>query len=111
MIGAHINGFRKNIDEKRMIELMDKYDIKYNPKWPEDSFNDALYNEEFGGLSYLGEEDVLGHLIATNSDYAMEETATSIEELDKKAKEVKETIKEVFGEDVDVKLVTGEFAC
>jgi hypothetical protein len=109
MIGAKIENFKPN--EDKMIEIMDKFCIKYSPEWMEDDFWDAMYNGKFNGLTYRGEEGILGYMIATNSDYYMNDTETSIEEVCEKAKEVKKTVKEVFDIDIDVKLMTGQYAC
>lgn len=109
MLGAKIKKLK--LDKDAMIEMMDKHDIEYGSEYPENDFWDALYNEDFGGLMYLGEENIIGYMLAQNSDYYMEETETSITDLDKKANEVKKTIKDVFGLDVDVKLITGQYAC
>lgn len=108
MIGAHIDDLKPNKD--KMIEMMDGNNISYDPEWPEDEFWDALYNEKFGGLSYRGEENIIGYMVATSSDYYMDDTEMSIEEVYEKSKEVKETIKKIFDIDVDVKLMTGQYA-
>ncbi|MHA2280250.1 MAG: hypothetical protein ACXAC5_05265 [Promethearchaeota archaeon] len=109
MIGAKIENFKP--DKDKMIEMMDEYEIKYDPKWPEDDFWDALYNEQFDGLRYLGEESIVGYMIATNSDYCMDYTETSAADIAIKSREVRKIIKKVFDEDVDVKLITGQYAC
>jgi len=109
MIGARVKKFKP--DKNKMIEMMDKHGVKYGPEWPEDDFWDAMYNEKFGGLRYLGEEDIVGYMLAENSDYYMEETETSMEDLDKKSKEVEKIVKEIFGLDIKAKLITGQYAC
>jgi len=91
--------------------MMDEHNIKYNLEWAEDDFWDAMCNEKFGGLRYLGEEDIIGYMLASSSDYYMQETETSIIDLDKKAKEVEGTVKDIFGLDIKAKLITGQYAC
>ena len=108
MIGAHIDDLKPNKD--KMIEMMDGNNISYDPEWPEDEFWDALYNGKLCGLSYCGEENIIGYMVATSSDYYMDDTEMSIEEVYEKSKEVKETIKKIFDIDVDVKLMTGQYA-
>ena len=107
MIGAHIDDLKPNKD--KMIEMMDGNNISYDPEWSEDEFWDALYNGKFCGLSYCGEENIIGYMVATSSDYYMDDTEMSIEEVYEKSKEVKETIKKIFDIDVDVKLMTGQY--
>jgi hypothetical protein len=111
MLGAKVGDFRKNISEDKMIELMDKYEVSYTPDSVEDDFNDALYNERFGGLIYLWSEEALGYQLASDSDYMLDYTETSIEDLKIKAEEIQKVIKEIFDRDVDVKLITGQYAC
>ena len=77
----------------------------------QDTFNDALYDEMLlGGLCYLGEENLMGKVLARNEDYSLQESQHSLIDLVQQAAELEKQIKEELGLDVEVKLYTGEMA-
>lgn len=108
ILGAKIDEFDPSVED--MIDLMDKHDVSYDPKYPEDSFHDAMYNGNFG-FSYLGEEKIVGKYLAHGGDCGLDEDEISFTQLEKMAKEVKKDIKNVLGLDVNIKLLTGERCC
>jgi len=109
MLGAKVGDLK--ISEDRMKEMMDEYDIEYDAKYFEDAFWDALHDEQFNRMSYLDEPGVVGWMLATDSNYTLEETTTSLKVLKKQAKEIKAIVKEMFGLDVDIQLITGTYPC
>jgi len=86
VLGAKIKNLK--FTEKYMIDLMDKYNIKFNPKWPEDDFWNAMHNGQFG-FAYLSEESIVGKYIASGDECGLKESVMSFEKLTEMAKEVK----------------------
>jgi len=104
IIGAKLKQDIQNISEEKMIEIMKSFKLEYDEKYPEDSFWDYAYCEDFGGIGIVHNTNCVGKTVATWDD------CTSIKEFNMKnfdPEKIKKQIKDIFGEDVDVKMYCG----
>jgi len=100
--------------EQMVTKMMDNFQIEYDKDDPMNEFYDKVVygkSEYLDGLQIYSEPDVIGFEVASGDECGLSDQDVSIDQVIVKASKVKQQVADLFGVDVEVKLITGERCC
>jgi len=112
LLGAKLKGVA--ISDEMKMKMLDDIGRTYD-KTDADDIDDCFGCALYGGAFELrnpGETDAWGKILVEGDDCELLEASEySFEELAEQAKVIKQKIKDMFGIDADIKLITGTYFC